>query len=87
MGEIETGIQEVSSKAELKIFPNPTSTTIALSLPPNQNAMLSIFNLLGEKVKEEKVSGDDVTIDVSELPAGLYFVKSKEQLIGKFVKE
>ena len=49
--------------------------------------MLSIFNLLGEKVKEEKVTGKQVTMDVSSLPQGLYLVRTKETTVGKFVKE
>ena len=41
----------------------------------------------------KKVIGGDVTIDVSELPAGLYFVRTEEKMVGKpttvgkFVKE
>ncbi|MBS1658494.1 MAG: hypothetical protein JST18_10425 [Bacteroidetes bacterium] len=45
------------------------------------------FNHLEEKVKEEKVSGNEVTMDASELPAGLYVVRSSERVIGKFLKE
>jgi hypothetical protein len=55
--------------------------------PSNQNTLLSIFNLLGEKVKEEKVTGRQVTMDVSSLPQGLYLVRADEKMIGKFVKE
>ncbi|MBS1658393.1 MAG: T9SS type A sorting domain-containing protein [Bacteroidetes bacterium] len=69
------------------IFPNPTSTTITLSLPSNQNGMLSVFNLLGEKVKEEKVIGKEITMDVSSLPQGLYLVRMGNKRLGKFAKK
>ena len=60
---------------------------ITLSLPSDQNAILFIFNLLGEKVKEEKVTGREVTMDVSSLPQGLYLVRTENRVAGKFVKE
>ena len=63
------------------------STTITFSLPSNQKAILSIFNLLGEKVKEEKVTGKQITLDVSLLPQGLYLVRTENRVVGKFVKE
>ena len=45
--------------------------------------MLSIFNLLGEKVKEEKVTDKQVTMDVSLLPQGLYLVRTENRVVGK----
>ena len=48
------------------------------------------FNLLGEKVKEKKVTGKpaspegrQVTIGVSSLPQGLYLVRAENRVVGK----
>ena len=80
---LEVGIAEVEMESgSISIFPNPTSTTIQLRLPSTPTT-ITLFNLLGEKVREEKVSGSRVTMDVSELPAGLYIVRAEEKLIGK----
>ena len=87
IGSIPTSTQEVEHSVDFDFFPNPTSTTITLSLPSNQNAMLSIFNILGENVKEEKVTGKQITMDVSSLPQGLYLVRTENRMVGKFVKE
>ncbi|MBX7141798.1 MAG: T9SS type A sorting domain-containing protein [Chitinophagales bacterium] len=85
---------EDDSEGEIfvEVFPNPASTTIHLQLPSTP-ATITVFNLLGEKVREEKVSlpagqagGGEITMDVSELPAGLYFVRTEEAMVGKFVK-
>jgi PKD repeat protein len=87
-----TGI-DVLNNESFSIYPNPSSDFIKLHLssPPST---FSIFNLLGEKMKEEKVSllagqagGNDITMDVSELPAGLYIVRAENATVGKFVKE
>ncbi len=82
-----------SYKSQIIIFPNPASTTIHLQLPSTPTT-ITLFSLLGEKVREEKVSlpagqagGGEITIDVNELPAGLYFVRTEETTVGKFVKE
>ncbi len=83
----------VNEANRIPIFPNPTSSTIHLQLPSIPTT-ITLFNFLGEKVKEEKVSlpagqagGGEITMDVSELPAGLYFVRTGETTAGKFVKE
>ena len=87
-----TGMNDLAPANKNSIFPNPTSTTINLHLP-STHTTITIFNLLGEKVREEKVSlpagqagGGEITMDVSELPAGLYFVRTEEAMVGKFVK-
>ncbi|MBX7140761.1 MAG: T9SS type A sorting domain-containing protein [Chitinophagales bacterium] len=98
-GFIREDIQKIKdelfseSEKHLFVYPNPSSTHIHLQLPSTPTT-IAIFNLLGEKVKEEKVSlpagqagGGEITMDVSELPAGLYFVRTEEAIVGKFVKE
>jgi uncharacterized delta-60 repeat protein len=84
---LTVGISDVASKNNSSVYPNPCSTEIHLCLPLLQPAIISIFNLLGEKVKEEKVTGRQVTMDVSSLPQGLYLVRMENGVVGKFVKE
>jgi len=86
IGSIPTPVEDVPALS-IFISPNPTSTSIQIHLPSNQQTTLSIFNPLGEKVREEKISGEDVTIDVSDLPQGVYVVRTEKEVIGKFVKE
>jgi hypothetical protein len=83
---IYNSIQMNLTSFEIKISPNPTTTLIQLHLPSSLT-ILSIFNLLGEKVKEQKVTTQEVTMDVSELPAGMYLVKTEKEMVGKFVKK
>jgi len=81
------GVTRSPNNTKPNISPNPTSTTIHLHLSSTQPTTLSIFNVLGEKLREEKISGNEISIDVSELPAGMYVVRTEKELIGKFVKE
>ena len=73
-------------EARFSIFPNPSSTFIHLQLPSTPTT-ITLINLLGEKVKEENVTGKEVTMDVSSLPDGLYLVRTENKVVGKFVKE
>jgi len=74
----------------ISIYPNPATISIQVhltNLPSNTTTTLSFINLLGEKVKEQKVNTRDATIDVSDLAEGIYLVKTEKQVVGKFVKE
>ena len=83
-----TGVEEIiENEIEVLIFPNPATFSIQLRFPSNHLITISIFNLIGEKIKEEKVSGGEVVIDVNDLPSGLYIVRTSEGVMGKFVKK
>ena len=65
-----------------KIYPNPASTiiTIQFNYGLQNDISLELFNVYGQKVKgiHEGISpgnGLDRTIDISNLSAGIYFVK------------
>jgi hypothetical protein len=67
------------NEANLKIFPNPASEHITISFPDVTHTgqrEIIIFNSLGMEVKRIRLmKGDEETrVDVSELPAGIYFV-------------
>jgi len=81
-----TGFNELS-EGITNFYPNLVRTSIQIQLSSPDPTYIAIFNLLGEKVKEEKVTGKEVTLDVSSLPQGLYLVRTKETTVGKFVKE
>ncbi|MEO5673242.1 MAG: T9SS type A sorting domain-containing protein [Chitinophagales bacterium] len=74
------------------IFPNPVSKMLTVSFGTIQpGAVLSIFNDLGIKVKEQKIfSKPATTINVSALLPGIYFLRiqsSGRNLSQKFIKE
>ena len=84
-----TAITEyISSQSDLKFFPNPVSDFITLSFESkNEKTELQIFNSLGESVIEIK---NEIRIDVSDLPIGIYLARVKQDdrfYSVKFVKE
>ncbi len=74
--------QDVFENAQVKIYPNPSSTTITINSKESISKM-QLFNTLGQKVFI-KASGN--SIDISFLPAGNYFLHLETNK-GKVVKQ
>lgn len=66
---VNLGLNANNVLAEGKVFPNPTNGQITVELENFKEAQLT--NLLGETVKQM----DTPTSDLSELPAGIYFLE------------
>ena len=76
---------------DVKVYPNPTSGLVNITLPNLSNASeLSIFNLNGQKVFGEVISNTDNNtikqIDLSGYKQGVYMVTLKNDQIVKTVK-
>lgn len=81
-----------SLEKAIKLYPNPTQNTLNIKLPENIEVNvtgISITNSLGQIVQETKTE-NTITIDVSHLQTGLYFISLTTNYgiwNGKFVKE
>jgi len=66
---------------EVKIYPVPAKDFVELSVPNIDSwkdfRILAIYNNLGQIIREEEINfkGGNVSINVSDLPAGVYFMK------------
>jgi hypothetical protein len=68
-------IKETYNKEQhFRFFPNPAASEVQLSLPSG-DFNIEIFSVLGAKVLSGTFS-DGNSIDISSLPAGLYFVRA-----------
>ncbi len=78
-----------SSKVKLKVYPNPTSDNqITVDFTENTEGV-SVVNLLGQTVFQQKTIGQNrLQLDISTWAKGVYFVKTTENTEGvKFVKQ
>ncbi|MEP7169374.1 MAG: M4 family metallopeptidase, partial [Bacteroidota bacterium] len=73
--------QIVSENSELKAYPSPFSDklTIEFNLRKDDNASIKLFDLMGKEIKTITNSffpggKNEVLLDASNLPAGIYFV-------------
>jgi len=81
---LHLGISENAGAGQmlLGMYPNPVSktTSITYKLEKNTSVELSLYNVMGEKVKTlqngKQVAGEhNITVDVSDIPAGNYFIR------------
>jgi hypothetical protein len=90
--ECETAIKELSSDI-LSVYPNPVTDKLTLEMgknPHGTNSMISIHNTLGQLVLEEKVTGNRHSLDLSDVPEGLYYVTfrtDQEDIVKKIIKK
>ena len=75
-------VEEVETAASLRAYPNPATTHISVE---GFEGDLSIYSAAGSLLKQIP-AGHQGTIDVSELPSGLYLVKDAAGRIAKFIK-
>jgi 6-phosphogluconolactonase (cycloisomerase 2 family) len=71
------GIKEIKVDA-IQLYPNPTSDIINILTSINGAQFVSITNILGEVVLNKEVNlvkDSPFTIDISEQPEGIYFLK------------
>lgn len=64
------GVEE--NLSTVAIVPNPTKGTVTITGKDMQE--VTLFNVVGQKVDSRNADGETVTFDLSERPAGLYFV-------------
>lgn len=63
----------------LMLFPNPAKENVTISLANNMDIeQAEVYNVLGEKlIIQKRTNTSKVTLDVSNLPTGIYFIKAK----------
>ncbi len=87
--ELLTGIKETNNNASnITVYPNPAINNIKIETP--QQAVIEITNMQGQLIKTIRADENKISIDVSALPSGVYFIKcitEKGIEIKKFVKE
>lgn len=75
----------------VSLFPNPTAGKMWVHLERKAAGVIRIqvLNLLGEKVQEIQVYEQDFSLDVYDLRAGVYYLKTSdpETPLTKFIKE
>ncbi|WP_452225994.1 T9SS type A sorting domain-containing protein [Lacinutrix cladophorae] len=76
---------ELSSITNVRLFPNPSTDFIQIS-GLKENEEYTIYNILGEKIKNGTISESD-KIDIRDFTTGLYFLKLRKKSIIKFLKE
>ena len=76
------GSTEINS---VSIYPNPTASEWTIESSRVINT-LTLFNLLGQKVLDQRVNDTKVNIDASNLKAGIYMLKINKTILKRVIK-
>ncbi len=79
----QTGVNELSTAANMDIYPNPATAKTTLTFDNNNNAShaLELLNVTGQIVRTyAPQSGNQFDIERGSLPAGMYFARMKNTL-------
>ncbi len=82
-------VEESISSAMLTIYPNPVEAILNINTSDNREKLFQVFDTTGKLLITETSTTKQVSIEVSELPSGMYIVQIKSEneiLQKKFVK-
>ncbi|WP_442787770.1 GEVED domain-containing protein [Flavobacterium suncheonense] len=68
-----------------KAYPNPVTNVLNLSYS-SEISSVEVFSMLGQRVLTEKLSANQVQVDISNLPSGNYMVKVTADGLTKSIK-
>jgi len=79
-GQLSTSIANVENIPKIKLFPNPTSESVTISLPETfdlQNTQYQLMDLQGKVLWGGVIQHDFFLVNLSELPEGIYVLRLK----------
>jgi hypothetical protein len=74
---ISLGLAAQTATEDLRIFPNPVSTTFEIG-HSDRVAKVNVINMMGREIKTFDYA-DKETYDIAELPQGMYLVQLKDK--------
>jgi hypothetical protein len=78
---VSSGVEDikVAEKAALKVYPNPAVSNVTVTAGQDITD-IALFNLAGAQVSADVlVNGNQATLNVDNLPAGIYILKANDQ--------
>ncbi len=82
------GVEEVVASPQIKVYPNPTNGIVTVETAQAKGSV-EVYNLLGQQVLREVLSGFSTTLNLSRNAAGVYYyrwvVEGKAVQSGKLV--
>lgn len=87
---LETGIRTTSSGSVLRFYPSETERLLQVQSSSTAPVSVVITDITGRKLAEQTLENGNGKLDVSELPAQLYFISlsdGNQQVKGIFIKK
>lgn len=84
ISEFVAGVEGFTA-SNFKFYPNPVTDVLTMKYTNNIDS-IEVFNLLGQKVLDKSVNGNEAQVDMGLLNAGTYMVKVNADGVAKTVK-
>ncbi|MFK7904533.1 MAG: T9SS type A sorting domain-containing protein, partial [Chitinophagales bacterium] len=68
-------IKDVWQGGKIQLYPNPVSDQLQIISPDNEPLQLQIYNLQGAMIQMETLPNGSQTLNLSEYPNGVYWVR------------
>jgi len=75
----QNGINEKDLAKSINVFPNPSNGKVNVNSALSKVENISVYNVLGALVKEEKETTFNNEVDLSTLTNGIYIIKVKTE--------
>jgi hypothetical protein len=72
---ISSGVVTAKEEKSFTVYPNPTSEDITVQLQNASDAIISIYNTLGDKVYSTEITNRDSYTVHTAFPKGIYFIE------------
>jgi hypothetical protein len=70
---------------EIRLAPNPADNQVTITMDGDQPSMLQFYSLDGKLIKRYEVDNANLTVNISDMPAGIYVVEAvlEEKVLTK----
>jgi len=87
-----TSVNDHSKKNKhfLNLYPNPASEKVTIITDMTEPSVISIYNLQGQILMQQKIQQGKTDIDISELAKGVYILRlysNARAETGRIIKE
>ncbi len=79
--------QVIAPINQITLYPNPATTQLTIQSTNEPINQLSISNILGQTIHQQTANDQLLTVDISALQPGIYFVRVNGTELRRFVKE
>ncbi|MFI5172555.1 MAG: T9SS type A sorting domain-containing protein [Chitinophagales bacterium] len=86
--DVQIAIETIDAISQVNILPNPATDYLTIDLSGiHSDITIEVFDMIGNHIQNLSfVSGDVLTTDVSQLPAGNYLIRISDGQVNKTLK-
>lgn len=80
------GVEEMNAKPMFSLYPNPAKDMINIATDKIDNSIISIIDITGKEVKSIAFNTSNISLNISDLDAGVYFYSVRNRATGKITQ-